>query len=321
MTRPFNIIPGSDAEHAMQEIAKTDLTHGNLAGGMKQVLDKYGVSPLTSSAATEAAQQLAGNNPQINTSELAQNIVGSAVADPTVAANKAMADVAAQQGLSLEEKQEYAVAAAGREAIKAGADGPAAQQQARQAMDQGMTPEQAAYAGTAAAVAAAVANNPSPSGFEIYGYLKAMVQDLVMETYLGTEKKDVTNVTTWNIGSTWLQTTSTSLTINCSNYTAEAKDDTSILDKSKNFYWGGYTMTSPNPVSKSWFSLSMSGVTTSTYGYKIASIAALKTVAPMRDLYVALLSTDKFTKKDLRAGKIVCKTMLHICRRAKTIFS
>src|SRR3546814_6969188 len=100
---------------------------------------------MTRTAVGEAATQLAGDPAHPDTSALAQQLVGTAVADPKVAGNQAKSRVLAQPDLPEQQQKDLAVKAAGEEAKKAGGSSSVAQDQAREAMNQGATPAMAAY--------------------------------------------------------------------------------------------------------------------------------------------------------------------------------
>src|SRR3546814_15189396 len=102
-------------------------------------------------------------------------------------------------------------------------------------------------AGATAAAATAAANGKNPSTFEVFGYLKAMVHGMVVETYLKTEKKFVTGPTTWDVTNSFVQTVAKTLTINCANYNAIADHYVSKRQTAENEYLSGYKMTSPTP--------------------------------------------------------------------------
>jgi len=321
MSAPFNVIPGSDADKAAQQIGLLDLKPGNIGTHVADVLNQYGVGPLTTSAASEAASQLARNNPRADLSGLAKGVVGSAVADPSVAASKARQRVSeGSAGLTSQQQNELAATVAGEEAAKAGGSASAAQDKTREAISQGLSPAMAAQAGAAAAVALAVAANPSSPGLEIYGYLKALVQGLVTETYLGTEKKTVVNETDWKITNSYIQTTSSKLTMDCLNYRAEAEHDESIIDRSNSIYWGGYTMESPNPLSKSWFSFGYSSLTGAVHWQKTAAIAPIKEIGFLGDFYVAAVTTKKEDKHNEMVKNAVSRSLIKLWSVGKLIF-
>src|SRR3546814_11400647 len=85
----------------------------------------------------------------------------------------------------------------------------------------------ASQAGATAAATTAAANGKNPSTLEVFGYLQAMVQGMVVETYLKTEKKFVTGPTTWDVTNIFVQTVAKTLPINCANYHALAAHDVS----------------------------------------------------------------------------------------------
>lgn len=321
MSLPFNVIPGSDADKAAQQIGMVHLTPSNIGTEVSSVLKDYGVDPLTNAAASEAVTQLAQSNPKTDLTELAQGVVGSAVADPNVAGNKAKQRVQdAGTDLNTEAQNNLAVTAAGEEAEKAGGDKSVAAAKTKEAISEGLSPPLAAQAGAAVAVAIAVAQNPSAPGLEIFGYLKAMVQGLVTETYLGNETKTVTNKTDWTITNSYIQTTSSKLTIDCLNYTATADHDESIIDRSNSIYWGGYTMESPDPVSKSLLSLGYSSLTGAVHLQKTAAIAAAKEIGFLGDIYVAAVTTLKEDRHNTAVKNFVSRSVIKIWSAGKLIF-
>ncbi|CAM4331975.1 hypothetical protein BOTU111921_23860 [Bordetella tumbae] len=321
MSLPFNVIPGSDADKAAQRIGMVDLTPGNIGTEVSDVLKDYGVDPLTNAAASETVTQLAKNNPNANLTELAQGVVGSAVADPNVAGNKAKQRVLDEgKDVNASDQNDLAVTAAGEEAEKAGGDKNVARAKTKEALSEGLPPALAAQAGAAVAVAIAVAQNPSAPGLEIFGYLKAMVQGLVTETYLGNETKTVTNKTDWKITNTYIQTTTSKLTIDCLNYTATADHDESIIDKSNSIYWGGYTMESPNPVSKSLLSLGYSSITGAFHWQKTAAIAPAKEIGFLGDFYVAAVTTLKEDRHNTAVKNFVSRSLIKLWSAGKLIF-
>src|SRR5690606_30785873 len=136
-TLGFTPVPGSTAADAMARVGRLTLDETNIQRQIMDVLLDSGVDRMTASAASEAAAQIAANNPPIidqNTGEviyqgvdlqhLAQNLVGNTVADPRVAANAAAARVdQLPSSLSAQERADKAVEIAGEEAAAAGAVG------------------------------------------------------------------------------------------------------------------------------------------------------------------------------------------------------
>src|SRR5690606_25884620 len=149
----------------------------------------------------------------------------------------------------------------------------------------------------------AVADNPSPSGLEIFGYFKAMVQGMVTETYLGTETKHVTNLSRWEVDNSFIQNTAGTLTVNCAHYTATADHDESITDHSFGIYKGGYEMYALHPLTMVWGSASGAALSTTVTWAKLSSIAPLKEIAFGGDVYVSILGTEVTDDERERARK------------------
>ena len=295
----FKPLPGSSAADAIEEIGSRDLTRSNISSEIDAVLRQYGVDPMTRAAASESAAKIVQNNPQTDTSpgvnieQLAQDLVGNAVSDPRVAANKAAARVdALDASLPREEQNAKAVAIAGEEAAAAGGNRATAESKTREALAQGIPPRQAAMAGAAAAVSLALADNPNPSGLEVFGHFRAMVDGLVMETYLAEEKKDVAEESHWQVTDSFIQTTSGDLTITCKEYLATAEHDESIIVKSASAYIGGYHMYALLPFSATVASGNVAGGSTTFNWAKMSSIAPYKEIGFLGDYYIALLGTE-----------------------------
>ncbi|MCD0501504.1 hypothetical protein [Bordetella petrii] len=321
MSTPFNVIPGSNAEKAVQEIAGLTFEQANIVSNITPILEKYGVDSVTTSAVEAAATKLA-ENPRMDLSYLAQGLVGTSVADPRVAGNDAKARVAAgQENLSTAEQEMLAITAAGDAAEAAGADRSLAEAEAGKAISQGMSPQMAAYAGAAAAAAVAAANNPVGNpGIEIFGYLQALVQGLVMETYLKTEDKTVASSTNWKIVNNFIQTTTGQLHVYCKNYIADAKSDVSDSDFSFGIYQKGYTMEAVDPEMTTGISVGVSGASYTRYDYKIISLAVYKETIFAWDFYISPLGTTKMNQSDTDTDKTKHKTVVGIHSRSNTKF-
>ena len=321
MSRPFNVIPNSNADKAVQEVAGLNFDGGSLSSRISPVLKRYGVDTVTQSAVEAAADQLAAN-PNMDVQYLAQGLVGTAVSDPRVAANQAKTYVESQAGLTLEQRNQVAITAAGDAAEDAGADRRSAEAEATNAISQGATPAMAAYAGAAIAVAAAVSSNPVGNpGIEIFGHLKALVQGLVTETYLQKEAKTVDSTTDWTMGNSFIQTTTGTLHVNCKDYYAEAESDLSERDKSIGVYQRGYTMTAPEPRFITLGSASLLGFTYANYSDKILSFAVNKEVLFGVDFYTAIMGTTKTNISDEDVAKRKQKYMFGLHSRNRTNFS
>ncbi|CAP41956.1 hypothetical protein [Bordetella petrii] len=323
MSTPFNILPGSSAESAVKETRLLrPLRPDNVAEQIMPIMERYGVDSMTRTAVGEAATQLAGDPAHPDASALAEQLVGTAVADPKVAGNQAKNRVLAQPDLPEQQQKDLAVQAAGEEAAKAGGSSSVAQEQAREAMNQGASPAMAAYVGAAAAVSIAVANNSASSGLEIFGHLKALVQGMVIETYLKTENKTVLGKTTWTIGNSLVQTTSDKLSIHCDYYYAEAPTDISELDTSSTRYWGGYYMRSPIPLSMTGASFTGSVNRSSVYYAKMGSAGVVKETLVPLDIYVAAFGTARVAGAEKRNVNLTLDAgIIKLWHVGKAIFS
>lgn len=329
----FTAIPGSSAADAMARVSGIALDESNIQSSVMEVLLDSGVDRMTASAASEAAGQIASNNPTIrdpNTGEitkqgvdlqnLAQNLVGNTVADPRVAANSAASRVdKLPASLSGQERADQAIAIAGEEAARAGASSSAAEDKTREALAAGMSPRDAALAGAAAAVSIAVADNPSPSGLEIFGYFNAMVQGLVTETYQGKETRHINNGSVWTVDNSFIQTTSGALTINCAHYRATADHDESIADYSVGIYSGGYEMYALLPLTAVGGSASGALLSTSLTWAKLSSIAPLKEIGFGGDFYVTLLTTEVTEDQRANARKKIQQAGIALWKASKKL--
>jgi len=259
----FEPLENSDAARAMAEIAALDLKPTDIGAQVSPTLDKYGVSPERQIDIIETLTKQAADRSPGDMSELAEDAVGRAVADPRVAGEKAKQTIKdAESSMTDDELAKLAVKAAGDEAERAGASREAAEEQAQKNLDQGMSPAMAAQA--AATVTAARANNFA-AGFEIFGYLDAVVKGAVIENNLNDEEKTVTNKTFWDIGASLIQVSNNDLTINCRKYHALADHDISFADWARNTYSNGYEMTSPNPKMLTAFGASAALLTNGAY--------------------------------------------------------
>ncbi len=323
MSNLFNILPGSEAEKAIQEVLRQDVNASNFQTVLQTSLDDHGVDSLTQTAVSETANQLSAGKSDAQLKELVKDLVGTAVADPRLASNKAKSLVENAPKMSQAEKRQLAVTTAGNQAVNAGADRALAQEETQKALDEGMTPAQAAQAGTAAAVAAAVSSGSGASSLIIFGHLKAMVMSFVMDTYLGTENKTVDGLTHWNIVSSFAQQTTATLKITCSKYETIATHDTSDVATSKSFYSFAYKMTSPHPFSKTTgWGFSFAGASVNGYYGRWISLAPVKIVAPYKDLYLALISgelAEKYVNNPVKS--FYERALLRIQMVAYNVFS
>ncbi|WP_459617463.1 hypothetical protein [Bordetella sp. 2513F-2] len=320
MTLPFNVLPGSDAASAVEAVRQLDLRSDMLDQQLAPILQRYNVDPVTTAAVGETARRITANNPNIALQPLAESLVGTAVADPRVAGNNArQAVLAGGSDLSRPEQEQLAIQAAGIEAEKAGADKAVAEAKAREALSQGASPEMAAQSAAAAAASAAVANNPSASGLEIFGYLKAMVQGVVIETNLSNERHEVTGNTDWIIRGAFVQNTAQTLEINCNEYHAQAQHDISRRSFAANIYLLGYYMTSPDPWTITGLSVSFSGATTAGYA-KILSPGLIKTMKIKKDLYLSGITVGEAKDTFHRTHKVIDKALVTVRLKNKLLY-
>lgn len=330
----FTPIPGSAAAQAMEGVSRLALDSSNVGRHIKTILVDYGVDRMTASAASEAAMQIAAENPTIvdptsghilqqgvDLQNLARSLIGNTVADPRVAANAAALQVEQlSAGVSDDARAKNAVAIAGEQAAKAGASRAVAESKTKDALAAGMSPREAAMAGTAAAVSLSVANNPSSSGLEIFGYLKAMVLGLVTETYLGSETKNIQNSSDWTVANNFIQNTVGDLTINCAHYRATADEDDSIADHSEANYVAGYQMYALHPLTIVGASAGFAGVSSSFAWAKWSSIAPLKEIVFAGDFYVTLVGTTVTEEKREKVRQKVRQSVVTFVNAAKVKF-
>ena len=317
----FVPLPGSDAQAAMAEIRATpNLTLDNFDATVGPIWEKYNIDPVSAEAVREAAHRTMANNPGADMNSVAADLVGRTIADPTVAGSNARAAVrAGGEKLTPAEQARRAVTAAGDAAEAAGADRAVAESKAQQALDAGASPESAAESAATAAVADALVKNSSSfdsvSGFDIMGYLKAMVQGVVIETNLSTETQTTKGETNWKIDGSFVQATAGALTINCRNYHAEASTDISESPVGMNFYLKGYEMYSPQPFTFSGLALTATGATSSAYAV-IASLGTVKTTVATRDLYLSGVTMGSAQKQFQRSHAAIDKALvrLHVAR-------
>ena len=320
MSGPYNILPGSAAADAVNEIASIELTPDNAAQEVRRIVEKHGVDKMTSSAVERAMEQLA-SNPNVDLKSVAKDIVGASVANPEVAARSAQQQVAnLPKNATDEQKQSAALNAAEQSAIDAGADGPAARKKAQALMDQGVAPEQAARLATLSVVAPAVGTSPDATGYEIYGYLTAHVTDYVSESYLATETRHVTGVAEHTYDNSLVLTTPKTLHIKCADYLAEANKDTSSAFFSSAIYVNGYHIDQISP--RSW-----TGASISIYGAGLTAIpttsfsgAYSKTFLNAYDLFAVLFTLETPKKKSHTHGKADYKTKIGIWLSKFSVF-
>lgn len=323
MGTPYAVLPGSEAAAAAAEAAAKTYTLDGFGDSLKEIMEGYGVDPVTAAAVGAAGDELAqrpGRKPMAEKDlpGLAESLVGAAVADPRVAGNQA--SKAFEQnatGLSKSEQEALAVTAAGDAAEDAGADRASAEQKAREALSAGVPPAIAAEAGAASAAAIAVTSNPDATpGIEIFGYLKARVQGLVTETYLADENKKVTGLTQWKIEKgSFFQTTSGELHINCKNYLAHADIDHVDTDRSNTKYLAGYETSAPNPSFSNDVGFFGATSVSAAYWVRTASVAAYKRVGFGFDCYIALLGTQNNSLKNLAVSKFIMRHLIAIHAR------
>jgi len=313
----FVPLPGSDAEAAVNAVRGIQgLTIDNFDASVAPIWETYNIDPVTASAVSETAHNVMARDPNADIDTVAQDLVGRTVADPSVAGNNAReAVLRGSEGLSPGQQQKLALDAAGDAAEKAGADRATAESKAQEALDNGASPEVAAESAATAAAAEALIKNPasfdSVSGFDIMGYLKAMVQGVVIETNLGTETHTVKEQTWWNIDGSFVQTTADALTINCHQYHAEADTDIAESPVSMNFYLQGYEMNSPRPYTFSLLSLAGSALTASAY-VNITSLGVVKTTVATRDLYLVGAVMGSVEDQFQRSHQAIDKALVRI---------
>ncbi len=294
MSGPYKVLPDSDASRAVSEIGRQTLTKNNIAQEVQETLERHGVDKMTSSAAARAAETLAQNGNQ-DLDKIAAELVGTTVADPNVAARQAQNAVTSlPKDTPVAEKNKTAVAAAKSAAEKAGVDGNAAEKKAQEMIDQGVPPEQAALAAVLAVAGPAVAQSGNASSYEIFGYLTATIKGLVTETYLSTEKRFVDGLAEHTYTNSLVLKTPSTLTVDCKNYLAKAKSDTSELIISNSNYLAGYTMRAISPRSVTGIALTGYGAGATTVRGGIGSLAATKSFYNVLDLYIAFVA---FTEK------------------------
>ncbi|MBO9354458.1 hypothetical protein GG851_10675 [Bordetella petrii] len=312
MTLPFSVLPGSDAAKAIDEVALLDLDAQTLDQQIAPILQKYNVDPVTGASIGETARQIIASNPEIELQPLAESLVGTAVADPRVAGYNAREAVRAGGNMSQAEQEELAIQAAGVEAEKAGGDKALAESKAEEAISQGASPEMAAQSAAASAVSVAVANKEGPSELVIFGYLKAMVKGVVIETIKGDEKHEVTGKTLWDIqNGAFIQITANDLHINCGEYHAEARHDVSRRSFGANLYLKGYYMESPTPWTLTGMSASVSAASASAYT-RIYSFGGLKTTHAKKDYYYAGIGMGSFDKTWENCHQGIGRKLVHI---------
>ncbi|MDM9559766.1 MULTISPECIES: hypothetical protein [Bordetella] len=328
---PFDVLPGSSAAAAAAEAGRKTYELTGFGSSLTPILEKYGVDPVTAAAVSAAGDQLAMRQDPAQCripmsseemSGLAESLVGSAVADPRVAGNQARNAVQnADPGLSKSELEALAATEAGDAAEAAGGDRALAEAKARDAMAQGVAPAMAAYAAAASAAATAVSGNPDSSpGIEIFGYLKALVQGLVTETYLAKETKTVQNATNWTIGATFVQTTTGTLRINCNKYLADAETDHVDIDHTMSHYKAGYEVEAPSPVFRTSTSVTAATQLNAVYWARTTSAAAYKRVMFILDIYAAALGTqNNFLQKNV-TDKLVARCLLMLIQKNITFF-
>ncbi len=217
MTQPYEniptVLPGSDAARGVDAIGAYYKAHGTegLDSAVQSVIEQYGGDPIKSSAMRGAAQELIEQNPG-QAEAIAKHLVGTTLADPSVAADNANRDVIRQMAndgvnpakLTPEQQQKYAMDAAQRAIADAG--GPPMDSKARDAMeaqireqiDAGASPGQAAAAAVAAYMVPAVAAAMSAGGFDIYGYVTFLVHGTVRYDFKAKETINVTDTAIHN---------------------------------------------------------------------------------------------------------------------------
>lgn len=311
MSVPFYIIPGSDAAKAAQRLETIHLTPANYNTELRGLLSDYGVDKVTQDAVLETANQINNFQPPYTTDpvsdksrDLAQALAANAVADPRVAAGKAEQRVLALKGKDDAEIKAAAIDAAGDEAEKAGGKRADAEKKAKSLMGEGVSPEMAASAATAFVVAEAVAVQPS-SGLQIFGHLKALVQNDIDEKYFANETKTVTGKSNQNYGPTFKQDTANTLEIDCKNYLAQAFFDFSIIPKSNSEYLQGYTFKSPAPLSIIPTASLSAYIGTGTVALGVVSRSLCKVTFPLIDMYVAIVGKTEASNAKDKATKII----------------
>ncbi|MVW73599.1 hypothetical protein [Bordetella sp. 15P40C-2] len=206
MTEPYKNIPrvleGSRAAQAVDEIGQfvrgnPDIDPGALEQAVKAKIVQYGGDPVTAAAASRSAAVLAQQDPG-RAGLIVENIVGTTLADPNLAASQAAARVDArlrQQGAPGSEAAHSAIAYEEANAVlqASGVTDTQSSQALQQAVDQylarGATASQAAAAAVVSVLAQAM---PEAGSFSIFGYFNMLVHGDAEYLFKNTETMRVT---------------------------------------------------------------------------------------------------------------------------------
>ncbi|MBV7481795.1 hypothetical protein [Bordetella sp. BOR01] len=197
---PPNVLPGSDAAKAAAEVGQyiadqgADLQLPELEQYVKERIIAYGGDPVTAAASARTVTVLAERDPT-NTQTIAENIVASTVSDPNAAADRIRDSVerqVAERGgignLSKDEQKALAYGEAEDALRRAGITDTQSYADLRtrvnEYIDQGASPEVAAAAAAAPALAAA---GPSADSLSIFGYLIMLVHGDLKYVFKNTE--------------------------------------------------------------------------------------------------------------------------------------
>lgn len=210
MTDPYKniprVLPGSEAAEAVDEVGQHFAGTGTAPAPdayekfVKKTIMAHGGDPVTAATSAKTAALLAEDDPS-NAQSIAEHVVGTTLADPSVAAQdasngvtdrlKGMGDKA--KNLTDEQQKALAFEQANRAAKNAGIvdtkSSQAMQADINKYIDQGMSPGQAAAAAVAAVAAQSVAMADAGS-FSIFGYLTLLVTGNTH--YIFKNKEDMT---------------------------------------------------------------------------------------------------------------------------------
>ncbi|MBO9354459.1 hypothetical protein GG851_10680 [Bordetella petrii] len=197
---PPNVLPGSDAAKAAAEVGQyiadqgADLQLPELEQYVKERIIAYGGDPVTAAASAKTVTVLAERDPA-NTQTVAENIVASTISDPNAGVDRIRDNVkrqVAERGgignLSKGEQKTLAYDEAAAALRRAGITDTQSyadlKTRVNEYIDQGASPDVAAAAAAAPALAA---SGPTADSFSIFGYLIMLVHGDLKYIFKSTE--------------------------------------------------------------------------------------------------------------------------------------
>lgn len=330
-----NVLPGSQAAQAVDEMNQFIRDHGDLSPSeleqaIKNKIMDYGGDPVTAAAAGRTASVMAEKDPA-RTSMIAENVVGTTLADPNLASSQAADRVDARlaemgrdpSSLTDDEKSAIAYEEANVVLQNAGMTDTDSSQALQEAVDQyiadGATPSQAAAAAVVAVLAQAMS---SASSFSIFGYFSMLVHENVNYIFKNTETMNVTgSALHTHLASTTYDMPERNFYIKATTIKTKSNSETVRTHPGRALgkYDGSYDSYAQR--SGSLFAWSNQvGVNQHLVGGVSGSLAGVRVYVAFYDSDLTVWSSAVPAKRDCRATVLECYSMIMEKYSSKTSF-